>query len=157
MELYEFDHYVTVKTPELTAVPPGVVMAILPVTAPLGTVAFTCVSLTTVTVVAFTPPKVTFVVCVRLTPVMVTTVPTGPLVGLKLVIWGVTRNFLLLVRVPLGVVTVTKPVVAPLGTVAVRKVLETTLKVAEIPLNETLVVPVKPCPRNSMVFPTLPE
>jgi hypothetical protein len=46
--------------------------AILPVTAPLGTVAFTWVSLTTVTVVAFTPSKVTFVVCLRLTPVMVT-------------------------------------------------------------------------------------
>ena len=70
--LISLRHYVTVKTPELTAVPPGVVMAILPVTAPLGTVAFTWVSLTTVTVVAFTPSKVTFVVRLRLTPVMVT-------------------------------------------------------------------------------------
>lgn len=34
--------------------------------------------------------------------------------------YGTTRNFLLLFRVPLDVVTVTKPVVAPLGTVAVR-------------------------------------
>src|SRR5580692_8899902 len=55
--------------------------------------------------------------CLRLTPVMVTTVPTAPLVGLTLVICGVTRNILLLVSVPLGVVTVTGPVVAPLGTV----------------------------------------
>jgi len=31
-----------------------------------------------------------------------------------------TRNFLLLVSLRLGVVTVTKPVVAPFGTVAVR-------------------------------------
>jgi hypothetical protein len=34
--------------------------------------------------------------------------------------YGLTRNGLLLVSVPLGVVTVTKPVVAPVGTVAVR-------------------------------------
>lgn len=33
---------------------------------------------------------------------------------------GVTMNFLLLFSVPLGVLTETKPVVAPLGTVAVR-------------------------------------
>jgi hypothetical protein len=69
-------------------------MAILPVTAPLGTVAFTCVSLTTVTVVAFTPPKVTFVVCLRLTPVMVTTVPTE-LIGAKPVIYGITTACLM--------------------------------------------------------------
>ena len=34
--------------------------------------------------------------------------------------YGLTRNSLLLVSVPVGVVTVTKPVVAPAGTVAVR-------------------------------------
>ena len=51
---------------------------------------------------------------------MVTAVPTGPLGGLKLRICGVTRNFLLLVSVPPGVVTVTEPVVAPVGTSAVR-------------------------------------
>jgi len=33
---------------------------------------------------------------------------------------GLTRNFLLLLSVPLGVVTVINPLVAPLGTVAVR-------------------------------------
>ena len=111
---------VTVKTPGLTAVPPGVVIAIFPVFAPFGTVAVTCVSEFTVKLVAITPPNVTFVVCVRLTPVIVTGVVTGPLVGLKLRICGVTRNGLLLVKVPVGVVTVTEPVVAPLGTVAVR-------------------------------------
>ena len=51
---------------------------------------------------------------------IVTEVPTGPLVGEKPVIWGMTRNILLLFSVPLEVVTVTKPVVAPLGTAAVR-------------------------------------
>jgi hypothetical protein len=34
----------------------------------------------------FTPSKLTFVVCLRLTLVMVTTVPTGPLIGAKLVL-----------------------------------------------------------------------
>ncbi len=104
----------------LVAVPPKVVVPIFPVFAPVGTVAFTCVSEPTVTTVAFTPPNVTFVVCLRLTPVMVTRVPAGPLVGLKLVICGITRNILLLFSVTPEVITVTEPVVAPLGTVAVR-------------------------------------
>ena len=110
----------TVNVPELVAVPPAVVILILPVTAPLGTIAVTLVSEFTVKVVAFTPPKVTFVVCLRLTPVIVTEAPTAPLVGEKLVICGMTRNFLLLVSTPPGVATVTKPVVAPLGMAAVR-------------------------------------
>ena len=46
---------------------------------------------------------------------------------------GRTRNFLLLVSVPLGVVTLTNPVVAPLGTIAVRYVLAFTVKAALIP------------------------
>jgi hypothetical protein len=70
--------------------------------------------------VAFTPPNVTLVAPVKLVPVIVTWVPTDPLVGLKLRIAGVTRNILLLVRVPPGVVTVTEPVVAADGTTAVR-------------------------------------
>jgi hypothetical protein len=44
-----------VKFVELVAVPPGVVMAIFPVTAPVGTVAVTCMSEFEVNVVAFTP------------------------------------------------------------------------------------------------------
>ena len=71
-------------------------------------------------VVALIPPKLTFVAPVKLFPVTVTTVPTGPLVGLKLTIDGVTRNLRLLFSVPPGVVTFTKPVVAPVGSVAVR-------------------------------------
>ena len=52
-------HGVTVNTAELDAVPPAVVTAILPVLAPLGTTAVTCVFEIIVTLVAFTPPKVT--------------------------------------------------------------------------------------------------
>ena len=50
----------------------------------------------------------------------------------------------MLFKTPFGVVTVTKPLVAPVGTVAVRYVCETTWKVAAKPLNETAVVPVNP-------------
>ena len=58
---------------------------------------------------------------VKLEPLIVTAVPTGPLVGVKLVIVGglvVTENALGLFAVPPGVVTLTGPVVAPFGTVA---------------------------------------
>ncbi|MGB7132925.1 MAG: hypothetical protein WBD59_19085, partial [Candidatus Sulfotelmatobacter sp.] len=61
---------------------------------------------------------------------------------------GIISKFLLLVSAPLGVVTTTGPVVAPLGTTAVVNVLLTTLKlVAGTPLKVTAVVPVSPWPR----------
>lgn len=88
------------KTPRLTATPPGVVIVMCPVCAPVGTVAVTFLSEFAVKQVAATPPKATFVACFRLTPVIVTFVPTAPLVGLKLNICGVTRNTLLLANVP---------------------------------------------------------
>jgi hypothetical protein len=95
-------------------------MATLPVFAPVGTVAVTCVSELTVTAVAFTPPNVTFEVCTRSAPVITTGVPTGPLGGLNPTICGVTRNFTLLFSVPVFSLTVTAPVFAQLGTVAVK-------------------------------------
>ena len=53
--------------------------------------------------------------------VSLTDVPTGPLPsGAQLPIYGITLNDVLLINVPPGVVTVTKPLVAPLGTVAVK-------------------------------------
>jgi hypothetical protein len=59
--------------------PLGVVTVIFPVTAPVGTVAVTCMAELTANVVALTPPNVTFVVCVRPDPVMTTDAPTfGP-------------------------------------------------------------------------------
>jgi hypothetical protein len=69
---------------------------------------------------ALTPLNVTDVVPVKFVPLMVTLVPTGPLVGAKLVIVGplVTVKLLVLVAVPPGVVTLSGPVVAPAGTVA---------------------------------------
>jgi hypothetical protein len=75
-----------------------------------------------------------------------------------LVLCGVTTpNVLLLVSVPREVVTVTRPVVSPLGMVAVRYVSETTVKLAELPLKETAAVPLNPCPSSPMVSPELAE
>jgi len=60
-----------VKTVALVAVPPAVVILILAVTAPVGTVALTCVA-DLVKFVAATPPKVTLVVSVSPVPVIAT-------------------------------------------------------------------------------------
>ena len=68
-----------------------------------------------------TPLNVTAVAPLKFVPVIVTLVPAGPLVGVKLVIVGglaVTVKVLALVAVPPAVVTLTGPVVAPVGTVA---------------------------------------
>ena len=72
----------------------------------------------------------TAVAPVKLAPVMVTLLPTSPLVGEKLVMVGglaVTVKALPLVAVPLGVVTLRSPVVAPLGTVAVIEIDDVTV------------------------------
>ena len=70
--------------------------------------------------VALVPLKATAVAPVKFVPLIVTLVPTGPLVGVKLVTVGAgtTVKLLALVAVPPGVVTLTGPVVAPAGTVA---------------------------------------
>ena len=79
------------KLVALVAIPPGVVIAILPVLAPVGTAAVTCVSEFAVKVVASTPPNVTLVVLMSPVPVIVTDVPSGPLEGLKVFTSGFTR------------------------------------------------------------------
>ncbi len=56
-----------------------------------------------------------------------------------------------------GVVTVTKPVVAPLGTRVVISELDTTLNFAGVPFKATLVVPLRLFPRMMTFVPTLPE
>jgi hypothetical protein len=78
------------------ATPPGVVIAIVPLAAPAGTVAVTRIwkSDSTAKVVAGTPPKVTFDVCVRPVPSMTTWDPTCALAGSKLVSVGMTLNSL---------------------------------------------------------------
>jgi len=64
---------------------------------------------------------------------------------------------MLLFSVPCGVATWTSPGVAPAGTVVVIKEFETTLKTAAVPLNVTLVAPVRLVPRILTVASTLPE
>ena len=73
----------TVKLAALVAVPPAVVMLILPVVASVGTVAVTEFADTTLNVVASIPLNVTSVAPNRLVPVMVTDVPDGPEVGVN--------------------------------------------------------------------------
>ena len=77
---------------------------------------------------ALAPLNVTDVAPVKFVPLIVTLVPTGPLVGVKLVIVGelATVNALGPVAVPPGVVTLSGPVVAPAGTVATIAVSEVT-------------------------------
>ncbi len=151
---------VTVKLLVLVAVPPGVVTAMGPVVAAVGTVAVICVFELTVNVVAVVPLNFTAVAPVKPVPVITTEVPTGPLVGLNDVIVGigdaVTSKLVALVAVPPGVVTAMGPSVAPLGTVAVICVFEFTVKVAAVPLNFTALAPVKPVPVITTDVPTGP-
>jgi hypothetical protein len=77
-----------------------------------------------------------------LVPVIVAAVPAGPLVGERLVIVGgtVTVKLTPLLATP-PTVTVTDPVVAPAGTVAVMLVAAQPVTVASVPLNRTVLAP----------------
>jgi hypothetical protein len=72
----------------------------------------------TVKLAALNPLNLTAVVPVKFRPAIVTLVPTAPLDGVKLVIVGATVKLVALVAVPADVVTLSGPVVAPVGTVA---------------------------------------
>src|SRR5437016_2261686 len=151
---------VTVKLPALAAVPPAVVTLIGPVVAPSGTVAVIALAEFTVKL-ALVPLNFTAVAPVRFVPLIVTLVPTAPLVGAKLVIVGggletVTVKLPALLAVPPAVVTLTGPVVAPAGTVAVIALAEFTVKFALVPLNCTAVAPVKFVPLIVTLVPTGP-
>jgi hypothetical protein len=56
--------------------------------------------------------------------------------------------------VPLGVTTWILPVLAPLGTLVVISDGEVTANTATVPLNVTLVAPVRPVPRIWTPVPT---
>src|SRR5439155_971037 len=110
----------------------------------------------TVKLAAFTPLNFTAVAPVKFVPLIVTTVPAGPLAGVKLAIVGATAKLLALVAVPAAVVTLSGPVVAPVGTVAWSVVSERTAKLAAVPLKLTAVVRVKPLPLIVTTVPTGP-
>src|SRR5438552_13673739 len=108
---------------------------------------------------ALVPLKRTAVAPVKVVPLIVTLVPTGPLVGVKLVIVGalaVTVKLLALVAVPPGVVTLSGPLVAPLGTVAAIEVEEFPEKLALATRRSTDLAPVKVVPLIVTLVPTGP-
>jgi len=111
--------YGTGNRSRLVAAPPGVVIKMCPVAAPVGTMAVICEPEFTVKL-ALTPPKVTTVVPRKPPPVRVTWVPGGPLVGVELVMMGTTLKIVLLVSVPELEVTVTWLVGPSAGTTAIR-------------------------------------
>ena len=77
---------------------------------------------------------------VKFVPVRVTSVPTTPLAGENELIVGAaaetTVKFVELKARPWGPVTKSTPVVAPAGTLVLICVLETTVNVAGVPLND---------------------
>jgi len=97
-------------------------------------------------------------------PVTVIDVPTVPTVGEKLLMVGIpafdaTTKFVALVPVPLGLVTLIVPVLAPEGTVTESEVVVAAVTVAAVPLNVTeseLVVVLNPVPKIVTVAPTSP-
>src|SRR6266567_571653 len=143
----------------LTAVPPGVVTRMGPVVTPAGAAATICVTEPTLKDPALRPLNVTAVASLNLVPVMVTVVPALPLEGLKPVIVGagITVKLAALWPVPLAVVTLIGPVVAPPGTVAVIRVGELTVGLAEVtPLKATLVTLTKLAPVITTLLPMAP-
>ena len=104
--------------PALVPLVPGSFTTILPVTAPVGTVAVIDVAEFMVKLVASTPPNVTAVAPSNPVPVIATCEPTGPLVGDMFVTVGMTWNLRLLLNAAVGVVTVTNPATALAGTIA---------------------------------------
>ncbi|HJW76535.1 MAG TPA: hypothetical protein VJ787_12875 [Thermoleophilia bacterium] len=69
---------------------------------------------------------------------------------------GLTVKLAALVAVPPGAVTVSGPLVAPEGTIAVICVSLFTVKVAGRPLKATAEAPVKPLPTRVTLLPTGP-
>src|SRR5689334_8322853 len=152
---------VTVKLTPLLARPPTVTTT-LPVVAPDGTGTAMLVADQLVGV-AVVPLNLTVLVpCVapKFVPVIVTDVPTGPLVGDKLVTVGgrPTVNASPLLTPP-STVTTTLPVVAPVGTGTTMLVADQLVGVAATPLKVTVLAPcVAPNPVPMIVtgVPTAP-
>jgi hypothetical protein len=133
----------TVKLFPLLAIPPTITTT-LPVVAAVGTDALIEVALHELIVVALVPLNCTELpawVVPNPVPVIVTEAPTAPEVGDKLVMLGaVTVNGLPALAIP-PTVTMTLPVVAPVGTAALIDVaLHEVIVVAVVPLNCTELV-----------------
>jgi hypothetical protein len=155
----------TVNVPLLVAACAPTVTLILPVVAPLGTVATIWVVLAELTDPAVPLNFTTSfaAVALKFVPVIVTVAPTFPLVGVKLVIVGagtVTLKLVLLVVVWLATVTLIAPVVAPAGTATTSCVAVAEDTVAAVPLNMTtslVFVVLKLVPLIVTDVPTAPD
>src|SRR5436190_1397554 len=154
---------VTVKGTPLLARPPTVTTT-FPVVAPVGTGTVRLVALQLVGVANVPLKTIVLVpgVAPKFAPAIVTAVPTGPDVGVKLVMLGAgvvsVKGTPLLARPP--TVTTTFPVVAPVGTGTVRLVALQLVGVANVPLNATVLVPgvaPKLAPAIVTVVPTGPD
>lgn len=132
-----------VKFVALMPLPRPLVTVIFPAlgVAPLGTLARIFVSESTVNVVAVKPLKLTAVVPVKKLPLIVTSVVIGPFAGENEAIAGgaSTVKFVALLPVPIALVMLILPVVAPTGTVARTSVSASITNVAGVPLNATAV------------------
>jgi hypothetical protein len=134
----------SVKLTPLLTTPPTVTTT-FPVVAPKGTGTVMLVALQLVGV-AVVPLNVTVLVpCVvpKPVPVIVTDVPTGPEVGVRLVILGtgvITVKLTLLLACP-PTVTMTFPVIAPAGTGTTMLVALQLVGNAVVPLNVTVLAP----------------
>lgn len=100
------------------------------------------------------PLKLTAVAPVNALPVMVTVVPVLPEPGLKDEIVGITPNVAGLDALPAAVVTLTVPVSAPAGTVAVMVESEITANAAAVLLKVTVAAPVNALPLMVTEDPT---
>ena len=136
----------TVKLVALVAWPPGVFTTIGPdPVVALATVTLICTAVFESMLCTAVPLTVTEVAPLRLLPLMVIWVPTGPLAGVKSVMFGVapfTVKFgvarLIVLAVPPAVMIVIGPVVADAGTVATMELLLQVVGTAVTPLNLTL-------------------
>jgi hypothetical protein len=143
--LGEFE--VTVKYATLLGTPQTLTTT-LPVVAPTGTKTWMLVGPQLVAGAAVVPLNFTVLepwLAPKLDPVMVTGVPTGPLVGLKLVVTGAettAKETLLLVSPPVWTTTI--PEVAPPGTVTTMRVGVQTVGVHAVPLRVTELDPCVP-------------
>jgi hypothetical protein len=133
----------TVKLTPLLATPLTVITT-LPVAAPVGT--GTCIEVLLhavgVAVVLSNTTVLVPWVAPKFVPVIVATAPTGPELGLRLVMLGVGRTVKLtpLLDTPLTVTT-TVPLVAPAGTGTFMEALAHMVGVPAVPLNVTGLVP----------------
>lgn len=131
----------TVKTFALVAIKPSTTTARVPVTAPFGTTTLNEVE-DALVMLATVPLNVTWLLTateLKLVPINVTVVPAGPLSGLNDVMVGGNSTLKSSTEVAVNplTLTLTLPVVAPVGTVVVMLVDVELVTVVWIPLNRT--------------------